>query len=241
MYRGHETLVDIRSPTFAAVSKYLRDFKFCLYERSQSGDVLITTSSIDSVLRLSVAFPSYGLSFFMNEKEELESCDFKDMVYDEDQSIGALFCLQSFLVLRPKILIAGSSVPEAFIPRRVLIPNGFPVMTSYDQFMIDPRRGVGEPPYYTYDVDTELGCLVGSGSLDSTQYLADLYAYASCHRPDPLTGKTGAQAALCLLQSAGCRSIIKLADDFPCHFRSALSTPCPQVNHARYEIQQWSY
>ena len=40
--------------------------------------------------------------------EELESCDFKDIVYGGDQ------CAH----------IAGALVPEALIPRLILIPNG---------------------------------------------------------------------------------------------------------------------
>ena len=66
-----------------------------------------------------------------------------------------------------------------------------------------------EPLYHAYDVDTELGCLIGNGSPMSTRYLAYLHADTSCHRPDPLTGKTGVQAALLLLQSAGCRPVMK--------------------------------
>jgi hypothetical protein len=233
VYRDCETLVDIRSPTWAMVSEC---FECLNVDGEESTNHLITTSPVDSVQsasmqRLSVTFPRYGLSFFVNEKAELESYDFKDMVYDEDQCVGALFDLKNLLVLRPKTRIAGASVPEALIPRRVLIPNRFPTRHIIDEHSF---TGPGEPLYHTYDVDTELGCLMGNGSLTSTRLLAYVHAVTSWHRPDPLTGKTGAQAALSLLQSAGCRSIMKfkaLDDD-----SRWTPTQYPQIYAAYQEI-----
>jgi hypothetical protein len=237
MYRGCETLVDIHSLTQAMVSECVE----CLdVNRTGSTNLLITTSPIDSVQSTSVQRLSVTLlpclSFFVNEREELESRDFKDMVYDEDQSVGALFGLKDLLVLRPKTHIAGALVPEALIPRRVLIPNGFPE-THGNQVRIDRLAGGDNDKalYHTYEVDTELGCLIGNGSSTSTRLLAYLHAMTSCHRPEPLTGKTGAQAALCLLRSAGCRSIMKFKaldnkDD------RWTSTQYPQINTAYQEI-----
>ena len=137
MYKGRETLVDIRSPTWEMVSECFKCFNYinkgeCWYKSLDEYWIvnpLITASPTDSVQsasmqRLSVALPRCGLSFFVNEREELESRDFKDMVYAEDQCIGTLFGLESLLVLRPKAKIAGTFVPEALIPRRVLIPIG---------------------------------------------------------------------------------------------------------------------
>ena len=253
MYRGCETLVDIRSPTWAMVSECFQCLNFVDEnhndEYSQSRNLLITTSPIDSVesasmQQLSVTLLRYGLSFFVNEREELESRDFKDMVYDEDQCVGALFGLENLLVLRQKTYMAGTLVPEALFPRRVLIPSGFPKTHENHQVRIDIdsdylTSGLDEPLYHTYDVDTDLGCLIGNGSLISTQCLAYLHVMTSCHRPDPLTGKTGTQAALCLLQSAGCRSIMKLKalDGGPLW----TSTEYPQINAAYEEIQKRYY
>ncbi|KAF8430980.1 hypothetical protein L210DRAFT_625817 [Boletus edulis BED1] len=151
MYRGHETLIDIRSPTSAMVSKCFEclddDGNVCLPTSRKStdgkyisiwpGDLLITASLIGSasMSRLSVTLPCYGLSFFVNEREELESCDFKDMVYDENKCVGTLFGLGDLLVLRPKTYIAGTLVPEALIPRRVLVPDGKPMMCGDHQGM----------------------------------------------------------------------------------------------------------
>ena len=255
-YKGRETLVDIRSATWAMLYKcfkclnnvergrlsrrYLDDEDL----QSEPRNLLITTSPTNSTYepRLSVTLPRYSLSFFVNESGELESRDFKDMVYDEDQCVGALFGLENLLVLRPKTHIAGAVVPDALIPRRILIPNGFPKSHGGHQVRIAAvfTTGPDVPLYHTYDVDTELGCLIGNGSLTSTRYLAYLHAMTSRHRPDPLTGKMGSQAALCLLQSARCRSIMKLKalEDSP---ELWTSTQYPQINAAYQEILNGYY
>jgi hypothetical protein len=264
IYQGCETLVDIRSPTWAMCSacfsclnnvnegRRIRRYPDEEY-MSQSRNLLVTTSPIDSVQsvsmqRLTVTLPRYGLSFFVNKGEELESRDFKDMVYDEDQCVGTLFGLENLLVLRPKTQIVDGLVPEPLLPRRVLIPNGFPTTHGNHQVRIDIDIDIDtlylltqpdEPLYYTYDVDTELGCLRGNGSLTSTRFLAYLHATTSCHRPDPLTGKTGAQAALCLLQSAGCRSIMKLRALDDNNYWT--STRYPSINTAYREVRKRYY
>ena len=201
--RGCETFVDCRSSTWAMVSQCFKGLDGLMaLMMSKTMNLVITTSPIDSTskLKLSVSLPSFSLSFFVNEKEELESRDFKDMVYDEDQCVGTLFGLENLLVLRPKTHLSGTPVPEALIPRCVLILN-------------NTSNGVFGPLYHsTYFVDTDLGCLRGDGSVASTEFLAELHDRTSFHRPDPLTGKTGAQAALDLLQSAGCLSMRNLED-----------------------------
>ena len=162
VYRGQETLVDIQSPTWATFSKCFK----CLDARSldEPRNLIITTSPIHSasIPQLSVTLPHYSLSFFVNEVEELESRDFKQMVYDDDQCAGTLFGLESMLILRPSRTL----VPRTLIPRRVLVPNGEPIMHGDHQVQINtPNSSSDAPPdagplYHTYIVDTELGCLV---------------------------------------------------------------------------------
>ena len=242
--KGQDTLVDIHSPTWAMVSKCFE----CLNDsvdktpNSQPNNLLITMSPINSpqsapVPCLSVALLSYSLSFFVNEHGELESRDFKDMVYDENQSVGTLFGLENLLVLRQK-----THFPEELIPRRVIVPSGLYQNRGDHRFRIDVNEfstGPNQPLCHIYVVDTELGCLIGNGSLTGTQNLAHLHAMTSCHRPDPLTGKTGAQAALHLSQSARCRSIMKLkafnGGSFP------TSTYYPQIEAAQKEIRKRYY
>ena len=226
VFKGHETLVDMQSPTWEIVSGCFDCFGIRSDDESddessnKSGDILITTSPIDtdhsgSILQLSVILPRYGLSFFVSETGELESHEFKDMVYDENQCVGTLFGLENLFVLRPKTHVAGTLLPEALIPRRAIAPYGFPekhaeheVRIYFDMPGFPPTSGGAS--YRTYNVDTELGCLIGDDSLMSTRFLAYLHATTGCYHPDPLTGKTGIEAALCLLQSAGCQSIMEL-------------------------------
>ena len=246
-YKGRETLVDIQSPIWAMVLRTFEGFtnvKIGSIE-SQSRNLLTTAFSVESpgcipTRRLSLALPSYGLSFFVNEREDLESHDFKDMVYDENQCVGALFGLENMLVLRQKTHIAGTPIPEALIHRCVLIPNG--LLEQHDHHRVQSITDVSSNGfwddgslYHTYNVDTELGCLIGNGNLGSMQYLASLHIMTNRHRPDPLTGKTGAQEALCLLQSGGCRSVVKLKAISPGGFWS--STQYPQIDAAYEEIQ----
>ena len=235
MYKGREALVDIRSPTWEMVSKCFQCLNGAVdnldMENTQHNDLLITMSSINSprsaqVPRLSVTLPRYSLSFYVNEWGELESRDFKDMVYDENQCIGALFGSENLLVLRQR-----THLVQELMPRRVLTPNGPPGEHGVDSFRNDPSAPPDHPLYHTYDVDTEMGCLVGNGTPTSVKYLAGLHAMTSYHRPDPLTGKTGAQAALCLSQSAGCRSFMKL-DAFDNAHHGGLGNP--HSNHGAY-------
>ena len=137
MYRGREILVDIRSPTWAMFSKYFK----CLDAKPSDGarNLIITTSPINSasVLRsVSVTLPRYSLSFFVNEMQELESHDFKQMVYDEDQCAGTLFGLENILILRPTRTL----VPRTLVPRRILVPIGELIMHGDHQVQINPPK-----------------------------------------------------------------------------------------------------
>ena len=259
LYRGHETLLDIYSPTWTMVSKCFECLNgvedpvagLTLLEESylrarQVKNVLITTSPINtqsepvqpqSALRLSVTLPRYDLSFFVNDREELESCDFEGMVCDENQCVKALFGLENLLVLRPKTHHAGA---EALIPRCVIIPNGDLRKRDDHQVWVDVQKiypEFGVPSFHTYRVDTELGCLMGDGSMESTRYLIDLHSFTSCHRPDPLTAKTGAQAALSLLQSTRCRPVMK----HDASYLEMLHTNYPQINAAYTQIKNRYY
>ncbi|KAF8121894.1 hypothetical protein EV363DRAFT_1559057 [Boletus edulis] len=275
VHKGCETLVDIRSATWEMGLKCFE----CLNNveestrvqrsadkkvQSLSKSLLITTSLVPSTsiswLSIGITLPSYGLSFFVNEGGELESRDFKDMVYDENQCIETLFNLENLLVLRPKTHVTGTlQVLEVLIHRRVLIPNGCPTLVCggnrvqidiFSQEDQDLHATLdNQPLYHAYDVDTELGCLVGNGSLKSMLFLASLHAMTSYHQPDPLTGKMGAQAALHLLRSGACWSIMKpqwvniglFNQDKLLLFLSQTLAQYPQVNAAIEEIQNRSY
>ena len=196
--RRHEFLVAKQSRTWDMVSSHFR----CLDDPE---NLIITTSVVDATSSpssppLSVTLPRYSLSFFVNEANNFESRDFKNMVYDDDQYIGTLLGLFNRLILRPK---AQDEVD--LIPKLILIPHG----DSFDQrgdHVHVKLPSSGPVRYYTYQVDSELGCIKGIVSPESRVYLARLHALTSggC-QPDPLTGRTGIEEAISLIWSAGTR------------------------------------
>lgn len=250
IYRGRECLVDIRSSTWEIVSGRLKCLDVPEY-------IIITTLPTDTpqhesqslpVQRLSVVLLRYGLSFLVNGDGELESRDFKDMVYDDNQCIGTLFGLENRLVLRPRV-----QVEEELTHRCVIIPDGHFLLERHGchvHIKIDTISA--QPPsethgfstqsvtYHIYTVDTDLGCLTGYVSWRSRLFLAHLHAQTSVDwQPDPLTGRSGVQEALRLLRSAGCRSIMKL-NTFQGEARLPPSShygPYPRIRSAMEEIE----
>jgi hypothetical protein len=68
---------------------------------------------------------------------------------------------------------------------------------------IDTSIDVGfSKGYFVYDVDEELGRLVGTRTMESDLYLAKLHAFTASPLPDPLTQQTGTTEALERLSNA---------------------------------------
>ena len=208
MQKGSEFLVDIRSQSWAMVSRLLQPL-------DTPQNLLVSASQIDSSepmtsLQLSVSLPRYGLSFYVDKDGDLQSHNMRGMVYDEDQSIGTLFGLVNRLVLRPKI-----RDPDAveLIPRCVLIPDGeisFQKDGHHVRIEVNtPRPALERVTYQTYKVDIDLSCLTGNVSLTNKLYCVYLHALTSGCSTDPLTGRTGTEEALSLLRSASCSSIMR--------------------------------
>ena len=206
--KGNQYLADVRSQSWAMVSHLLQPLDI-------PQNLLVSVSPNDSSrpmssFNLSVSLPRYGLSFYVDKDEDLQSHNMQGMVYDEDQSIGTLFGLVNRLVLRPKI--RDPDAVELF-PRCVLIPDG---KISFQKDGHHVRVEVNTPgsplervTYQTYKVDTDLGCLTGNVSLTNKLYCVYLHALTSGCGTDPLTGRTGTEEALSLLRSASCWSIMK--------------------------------
>ncbi|KAN0080286.1 hypothetical protein V8E55_009852 [Tylopilus felleus] len=192
MQKGNQHLIDIRS-------------------QSWTMNLLVTVPPIDSSrpmspLQLSVSLPRYGLSFYVDKDGDLQSDDMRGMVYDENQSIETLFGLVNRLVLRPKSRDLNA---VKLIPRCILIPDG---EISFQKDGHHVRVKVNTPPervtYQTYNVDIDLGCLMGNVSLTNKLYCMYLHALTSGCSTNPLTGRTGIEEALSLLRSASCSSIM---------------------------------
>ena len=182
------------------VSSYFR----CLDDPE---NLIITASVVDTASPpsessppVSVTLPRYSLSFFVNDANNFESRDFKGMVYDEDQYIGTLLGLVNRLILRPR---AHHEVD--LIPKLILIPHGDLFDQRGDHVHVELPSS-GPVRYYTYQVDSELGCIKGIVSPESRLYLSHLHALTGGgYQPDPLTGRTGVEEAISLIRSAGTR------------------------------------
>ena len=217
--KGSESLVDKQSPTWAMVSN-------CLQCLDDPENFIITVSPLDTTqspppMQISVMLPRYGLSFFVSDAGDLESRDFKDMVYDEDQRIGTLFGLVNRLVLRPR-----TQREADLIPKRIIIPHSNNLKQHGHNVHVE-LPSCGPIRYYTYQVDSELGCLKGFVDMESRLYLARLHSLTgSGCRPDSLTGRVGIEEALSLIWLAGARQQI-----------SAWTSQSPQIQFAFARIQ----
>ena len=234
MHKGHELLVDSRSPSWVMVSDLLKPL-----EASQN--LLVTVASIDSggdsmpSFQLSVVLPRYGLSFYVDEDGDFRSRNFRDMVYDRNQCIGTLFGLVNQLVLRPKI--TGVLDVVELIPRCVVIPEGEVSFQKLDDHVCvkvnTPHSSLDRVTYQTYRINTDLGCLE-TVSLTSKLYCAYLHALTSGCSIDPLTGRSGTEEALSLLWSASCWSIMKLSPR-DTQLMSLIASICPSCTwHPEY-------
>ncbi|KAF9512305.1 hypothetical protein BS47DRAFT_1465637 [Hydnum rufescens UP504] len=126
------------------------------------------------------------------------------MVVDEDQSSGTMFGLHSQLVLRSDTQLARS--------RRVIIPQGevnFSSSGNHVSVTINTAH-LTRVLYHDYEIDTNLGRLVGNGTMMSHYFRAYLHAVTGHCLPDPLTSITGTEEALNILRSASCLSFQRL-------------------------------
>ncbi|KAI6003018.1 hypothetical protein EDD15DRAFT_2385567 [Pisolithus albus] len=200
MTKGDARLFDVRSQTWRMLSERLRPLE-------NPRNLVITLENSDSV---SIDLPRYGLSFFVNDDQELECRHPRGMVYDEIQSAGTLIGLVNKLVLRPK-----ANLDDDGAQRLVLIPEGdvsFAREGDHVKVMVDISGPASKRlQCQIFRIDTNFGCLVGNASLAVNLYRAYLHALTS--KPcsvDPLTRRTGTEEALSILQSAACRSFMKI-------------------------------
>ncbi|KAF9510459.1 hypothetical protein BS47DRAFT_1377450 [Hydnum rufescens UP504] len=147
----------------------------------------------NAALELCVELPRFRLSFVLRNGH-LHCCNFPGMVVDKDR----------ILVLRSETQFARS--------RRVIIPQGEVKFSPSDNHVSVTIDTADPNPilYQDYEIDTNLGCLVGNGTMMSHYFRAYLHAVTSHCLPDPLTLITGTEEALNILRSASCRSFQRL-------------------------------
>ncbi|KAF3484464.1 uncharacterized protein GIQ15_03788 [Arthroderma uncinatum] len=198
LVKGDLELIDIRSPTAKAVSLVLSPLE------SANHIHIFTNHKKDY---LDVHLPRLKLEFFLEPNSlRLESKQFRGMVVDENQSLGALTGLTNKLIFR------GSRDSS----RSVIVPHGDVISERTDQHVsvgIRSDPSLQNVSYHLYQVDLTLGRLLDNGSLKSRLYKFYLHAMASHCLADRLTGRTGTEEALKGLESASTQSFFRLDSD----------------------------
>ncbi|GBE85314.1 hypothetical protein SCP_0705010 [Sparassis crispa] len=199
MCRKDTWLVDNRSPSFAMISERLRPLECAEH-------LIITLSAGNCLL---VDLPRFELSFVV-EDGELMSRNWRGLIVDSNQSSKTMLGLSSQLVLTQRA--STSSLPPE---RHVVIPIGdIKFYSSGHHVKVEVETGTtSRTRYHKYRIDSNLGYLVGNGTLLSKLYQVYLHALTSHCLPDPLTGRTGTEEALSELRSARCLSFQKLGPD----------------------------
>jgi hypothetical protein len=201
MMQGTRYLVDIRSGTFKGISARICNLEYPEY----------LTVVCDQQHTISIDLPRFRLSFFLTEGE-LQSKNMHGMVIDNNQSTGTMIGLSSQLVLRHKDPIF-ASLPRS---RHVLIPYGsvhFSLSPDQNHVRLAINtRTMRQVLWHKYEIDSDLGLLVGNVSLTSRLYRIYLHALCSHPLPDPLTSQTGTDHALQELSAAGCFSFQRLTE-----------------------------
>ena len=202
MRQGTRYLVDIRSETFEGIAARIRnlespEYLTIVYDRHHR--------------RISIDLPRFRLSFFLSEGE-LESKNMHGMVIDGNQSTGTMIGLRNQLVLRHKNPIF-AKLPRS---RHVLIPYGsvhvsLPPDRNHVHVSINTDT-MHQVTWHKYEIDSDLGLLVGNVNLTTRLYRIYLHALCSHPLPDLLTGQTGTDHALQELSAAGCFSFQRLTE-----------------------------
>ncbi|KAK4101180.1 hypothetical protein N658DRAFT_516062 [Parathielavia hyrcaniae] len=147
------------------------------------------TSNVDMIFQFSISFT------LAEGESSIRSKHYSGMRIDECQNIGTLIGLRNKLVLKHE------DVSEFCTPQRLA---GHHVSVTVDQ------TSVLRIKHDAFSVDPTLGRIRSGGSLSSKFYLCYLHAVTAHCLADPVTGRTGTEEALRILQSASGRSFQRL-------------------------------
>jgi hypothetical protein len=151
---------------------------------------------------LNINLPRLRLDFSLQQDSSKIHCrQFRGMYVDRVQQIGTLVGLQSKLTLR-----------DDQNRRKVLLLNGNAYYSSFSGHVRVGATYDSSVRVHPFDIDTRIGRLVDNGSLQSKLCLAYFHALTSYCLPDELTGKTGTEQCLSILNSAAVRSFQQLSE-----------------------------
>ncbi|KAI5273021.1 hypothetical protein E4T47_03715 [Aureobasidium subglaciale] len=197
LHNSNEQLIDPKSPPGRAVQDILS-----VLDQSTYCHIIRDTRTPQE---LKVYLPRYNLHFRVTSLGQVSSLEFNAVV-DLDQNIGTLFGLHDKLVLVEPAL---KGRPEK---RYVLIPYG-PIEIERTQHHVKVTIQKGEDDkqrFIIYTLDEHLGKLQHSFDTTSQLLRAYLHAITSFSLPDPLTGRTGSEEAISILQEASLYSATPL-------------------------------
>jgi hypothetical protein len=184
--RSNRTLlVDPNSPLFQQVSDI-----FLHFEDPRRITVFQPVHSRGS---LSIELRHLELSFFVNSKGLLQ-CRESNEEIDPNQDAGTLYGFESKIVLRD-IVNNGR--------RSVIAPYG--QISTQRRGMHVAVRAASSTEYTRFGIDEVLGRLSCPPEPRLLYAKARFHAYTSFAIPDPLTGRTGTEEALHMLQSGYCQ------------------------------------
>ncbi|KUI72508.1 hypothetical protein VM1G_07810 [Cytospora mali] len=152
--------------------------------------------------RLTVDVSRFELSFHVNRNGRLEERKLGKVI-DEDQDAGCLYGLLSKLVLQDTVNRK---------KRSVIVPLGrgsYRISGMHVQVIIDSSSSI---TYATFEIDEALGRLTCPPEPILVYAKAHLHALTSFPLPDPLTGRTGTEEAVQILQSGVAQPWSPLSD-----------------------------
>jgi len=220
----YQNLIDVRSATATMIAGVLAPLEHPRF---------IVVSYKRGVVW--VTLPRLKLDFSITAASKLECKQFRGMVVDSNQHIGAFAGLQNFLVVR----LDGTP-----LTRCVFVPYGTVSCKQQNSHTIVDinTENMDKVKYHFYTIDPILGRLAGNGSLTSHLYKIYLHAVTSHCHPDPLTSRTGTEEALAGLRSAATKSVLALredSEDAKLFQRIAALTPCRQYFPVNPRCRQW--
>ncbi|KAJ3086282.1 hypothetical protein HK102_013328 [Quaeritorhiza haematococci] len=180
-------LVDIKSLTFGQ----LYDGVFRRLEWKAFVEVFASPSDFE----VSVDIPRMGLQFRVDNDGRVRSREYH-MRVAKKQYLGTLVGLQQGLLLEED--------RESSERLLLVMPHSRVVRERDHTISISLNEALKHPSFFVYEVDHRLRQLRGDEGLEPWLYLALLHANTSFDVPDVLTGLTGTEMALMLLQSPRC-------------------------------------
>lgn len=175
-------LVDPHSPTARKVAKVFENFE-------QPGQLTIYQPTTK---KITVDISRFELSFQVNRNFRLEERKLGKEI-DADQDAGCLYGLLSKLVLRDT---------ANRTRRSIIVPIGRSLHRLFGMHVaVTVEASTNINAYASFDIDDALGRLTCPPEPALVYFKAHLHALTSFPMPDPLTGRTGTEEAVQILQS----------------------------------------